>query len=39
MCGSKDENVFKEEESIQILKIIALFDNIENNQKTCLKKT
>ena len=28
-CGSKDEKIFKEEESIEILEILCLIDNIE----------
>ena len=27
-CGSKDEKMFKEEESIEILEILALIENI-----------
>ena len=32
-CGSKDEKIFKEEESIEILKILDLIYNIEKYQK------
>ena len=28
-CGSKDENISKDEESIKILKIISLINNLE----------
>ena len=38
-CGSKDEKIFKEEESIKILKIFGLINNIELYQKTWQKKT
>ena len=32
-CDSKDKNIFKEEESIEILKIIDLINNIGKYQK------
>ena len=32
-CGSKDEKMFKEEESIEILKIFYLINNIGKYQK------
>ena len=32
-CGSEDEQIFMEEESIKILKIIGLITNIEEYQK------
>ena len=32
-CKSKDEKIFKEKESIEILKILGLIDNIEECQK------
>ena len=32
-CGSKDEKMFKEEESTKILKILDLINNIEEYQK------
>ena len=32
MCGSEDEKIFKEEESIEILKILGLINNIEKYQ-------
>ena len=32
-CGSKDEKMFKEEESTKILKILDLTNNIEEFQK------
>ena len=38
-CGSKDEKIFKEEESIEVLEILGLIDNIEQYQKIWLKKT
>ena len=31
-CGSKDEKIFKEEESIKTLKILGLINNIEEYQ-------
>ena len=31
-CKNEDEKIFKEEESIEILKILALLDNIEKYQ-------
>ena len=31
-CGSKDENILKKEESVKILKIISLINNIEEYQ-------
>ena len=33
-CKNKDKKYFKEEESIEILKIIGLINNIEEYQKT-----
>ena len=33
-CGHEYEKVFKEEESIEILKILGLINNIEEYQKT-----
>ena len=33
-CGQEYKKIFKEEESIEILKIIGLFTNIEEYQKT-----
>ena len=33
-CKHEDEKVFKEEESIVILKILGLINNIEEHQKT-----
>ena len=38
-CGSKDEKIFKEEESIKILNIFGLINNIELHQKIWQKKT
>ena len=38
-CGSKDEKIFKEEESIKILKIFGLINNIELYQKIWQKET
>ena len=38
-CGSRDEKIFKEEESIEVLEILGLIDNIEQYQKIWLKKT
>ena len=38
-CDSKDEKIFKEEESIKILKILGLINNIEQYQKIWHKKT
>ena len=32
-CGHEYEKVFKEEESIEILKILGLINNIEEHQK------
>ena len=32
--GSKDEKIFKEEESIKVLKIIVLIDKIKNTKET-----
>ena len=32
-CDSKDENIFKEQESIVILKVFGLINNIEKYQK------
>ena len=32
-CGHECENIFKEEESIEILKILGLLNNIEEYQK------
>ena len=32
-CGSEDEQIFMEEESIKILKILSLITNIEEYQK------
>ena len=32
-CGSEDEKIFMEEESIEILKILCLITNIEEYQK------
>ena len=37
--GNKDEKIFKKEESIGILKILGLINNIEQFQKIWLKKT
>ena len=34
-CGHKYENIFKEEESIEILKILGVIDNIDEYQKIC----
>ena len=31
-CKNEDEKIFKEEESVEILKIIALINNIEKYQ-------
>ena len=31
-CGSKDENIFNEKESTEILKIIGFINSIEENQ-------
>ena len=39
ICGSKDEKIFKEEESNEILKILHLINNIEQYQKIWQKKT
>ena len=33
-CKNEDEKIFKEEESIEILKILGLINNIEEYQKT-----
>ena len=33
MCGHEYEKIFKEEESIEILKILALINNIEEYKK------
>ena len=40
-CKNEDEKIFKEEESIEILKILGLINNIEKYQniQSCLKKT
>ena len=38
-CGSKDEKIFKGEESVKILKILGLFNNIEQFQKIWQKKS
>ena len=35
MCGHEYENIFKEEESIEILKNFGLIANIEEHQKIC----
>ena len=32
-CGSKNEKMFKEVESIEILNILSLIDNMEQHQK------
>ena len=32
-CGSKDEKIFKEKESIEILKTLGLINNIEQYQE------
>ena len=32
-CGQEYENIFKEEESIEILKVLRLFNNTEEYQK------
>ena len=32
-CGSEDENLFKEEESIEILKILGLINNTKERKK------
>ena len=32
-CGNKDENLFKEEESIEILKILGLINNTKVRKK------
>ena len=37
--GSNDEVIFKEEESIKILKILGLINNIEQYQKIWQRKT
>ena len=34
-CGHEYEKIFKEEESIEILKTLGLIANIEENQKLC----
>ena len=34
-CGRKNEKIFKEEESIEILKILGLIANIEEYQRIC----
>ena len=36
-CENEDEKIFKEEESIEILKILGLINNIEEYQKTWIK--
>ena len=36
-CANKDEKIFKEEESIKILKILRLYNNIEQSQKNGIK--
>ena len=36
-CKNEDEKIFKEEESIEILKILGLINNIEEYQKTWIK--
>ena len=38
-CGSKDEKIFKEEQSIKILKILGLINSIEQYQNIWQKKT
>ena len=38
-CGSKDEKIFKEEESYKTLQILGLNDNLEQYQKIWQKKT
>ena len=38
-CGSKDEKIFIEEESIKILKIFGLINNVELYQKIWQKET
>ena len=40
-CKIEDEKIFKEEESIEILKILGLINNgrVSENIKLCLKKT
>ena len=38
-CSRKDEKIFKEEESNEILKILDLSNNIEKYQKTWQKNT
>ena len=37
-CSSKNENVFKEEESFKVLKILVLINNVEQYQKLSKKK-
>ena len=37
-CGNKDEKIFKEVESIKILKILCISNNIEQYQKMWQKK-
>ena len=37
--GSKDEKIFKEEQSIKILKILGLINSIEQYQNISQKKT
>ena len=37
-CASKYGKIFKEEESIEVLEILGLIDNIEQYQKVWLKK-
>ena len=32
-CGSEDEKIFKEEESIEILKVLGVITNVEEYQK------
>ena len=38
-CKNEDEKLFKEEGSIEILKILGLIENIEFTSKIWLKKT
>ena len=37
-CGSKDEKISKEKESMKMLKILGLIDNIEQYQNTMIEE-
>ena len=36
-CKNEDQKIFKKEESIEILKILGLINNVEEHQKTWIK--